>query len=186
QVRRRRRGGVAAVPPARAAHRPAEARRRDGRARPRLPERRAVPARARARAGRGRAAGVHSDDPGARHAGHRRVARRAAGEDGVLERLQGARRVVEPDASVLSRAGAFAVLLAAVVTWDAVAPHLDAVSVWPTVAIIAAGVLPATMGLISLALPLWPRRRLVAAGVVVFAVAAVVTWEAGSHLASNF
>ncbi|HEX5174345.1 MAG TPA: hypothetical protein VFV91_09415 [Gaiellaceae bacterium] len=94
--------------------------------------------------------------------------------------------MVEPDASVLSRAGAFAVLLAAVVTWDAVAPHLDAVSVWPTVAIIAAGVLPATMGLISLALPLWPRRRLVAAGVVVFAVAAVVTWEAGSHLASNF
>jgi uracil-DNA glycosylase len=33
----------------------------------------------------------------ARHARHRRVARRAAGEDGVLERLQGARRVVEPD-----------------------------------------------------------------------------------------
>ena len=33
QVRRRRRGGVAALPPARAAHRPAEARGRDGRAR---------------------------------------------------------------------------------------------------------------------------------------------------------
>ena len=53
----------------------------------------------------GRAPGVHADDSGARHARHRRVARRAAGEDGVLERLQGARRVVEPDASVLSTAG---------------------------------------------------------------------------------
>src|SRR6185437_5642450 len=159
QVRRRRRGGVAAVPPARAAHRPAEARRRDGRARPRLPERRAVPARARARAGRGRAAGVHSDDPGARHAGHRRVARRAAGEDGVLERLQGARRVVEPDSSLLDRrpylrVGAFVVLLAGVVTWSAVAPHVSHVGLWPAVAIISAAVMPATLGLIYLALPL--------------------------------
>ena len=96
--------------------------------------------------------------------------------------------MVEPDTPVLSlrRAAAFAVLAAAVVTWDAVAPHLDAVRVWPTVAIIAAGVLPATMGLIYLALPLWPRRRDVAVGLVVFLVLAVVTWEAGSHLASNF
>jgi hypothetical protein len=96
--------------------------------------------------------------------------------------------VVEPDAPVLrrGRSAAFAVLAAAVVTWDAVAPHLDAFSVWPTVAIIAAGVLPATMGLILLALPLWPRRRLVAVGIVVFALAAVGTWAAGWHLASNF
>jgi hypothetical protein len=94
--------------------------------------------------------------------------------------------VVEPDASVLSRAAAFVVLAVAVVTWDAVAPHLAPVALWPTVAIIAAGALPATLGLILLGLPLWSRRRLVGAGLVVFAVTAVGTWEAGWHLASNF
>ena len=84
------------------------------------------------------------------------------------------------------RAAALVFLAAAVVTWDAVAPHVGSVSLWPTVVIIAVGVLPATLGLILLALPLWSRRRLVAAGLVAFAIAAVVTWEAGSHLASNF
>jgi hypothetical protein len=101
--------------------------------------------------------------------------------------------VVEPDSSVLSRdtrtrlrVAAFVILLAAVVAWDAVAPHLDPVALWPTVAIIAAGVLPATLGLIYLALPLWSNRRVVAIGLVVFLVVAVVTWRADEHLASNF
>jgi len=93
---------------------------------------------------------------------------------------------VEPDAPVLRRGAAFVVLAAAVWTWDAVAPHLDAFSVWPTVAIIAAGVLPATMGLVWLALPVWPRRRPVVVGLVVFLLAAVGTWEAGWHLVENF
>ncbi len=101
--------------------------------------------------------------------------------------------MVEPDSSVLSRdtrtrlrVAAFVLLLAGVVAWDAVAPHLDPVALWPTVAIIAAGVLPATLGLIYLALPLWSNRRVVAIGLVVFLVAAVVTWRADEHLASNF
>jgi hypothetical protein len=72
------------------------------------------------------------------------------------------------------------------VTWDAVAPHVRAVSIWPEVATIAAGVLPATLLLVYLALPLWSQRRVVVAAFVVFLVAAVVTWEANSHLASNF
>jgi len=93
--------------------------------------------------------------------------------------------VVERDASVLSRVGAFVVLAAAVVTWDAVAPHVDEVSLWPTVAVIAAGVMPATLGLILLALPLWSRRWIIVAGAA-FGVAAVVSWELNSHLASNF
>ena len=50
---------------ARAAHRPAEARRRDGRAGARVPERARVPARGRRGADTGRAAAVHADDPGA-------------------------------------------------------------------------------------------------------------------------
>ena len=101
--------------------------------------------------------------------------------------------MVEPDASVLRpgarprlRVVAFFVVAAAVVAWDAVAPHLRELAVWPEVVTVAAGVLPATLLLVYLALPLWPRRRLVAAGLVVFLVAAVVTWEANSHLASNF
>ncbi len=97
--------------------------------------------------------------------------------------------MVEPNSSVLStrlRVAAFAVLLAAVVTWDATAPHLDPVALWPTVAIIAAGVLPATLGLIYLALPLWSNRRVLAIGFVVFVVAAVLTWRGDAHLASNF
>jgi hypothetical protein len=93
--------------------------------------------------------------------------------------------VVEPDTSVLRRAGAFVVLAAAVVTWDAVAPHLDPLSLWPTIAIIAAGVLPATLGLIYLALPLWSRRWIIAAGVA-FGIVAFATWKLDSHLASNF
>jgi len=97
--------------------------------------------------------------------------------------------VVEPDSSVLStrlRVAAFVVLAAAIVTWDEVAPHLKPVALWPTVAIIAAGVLPATLGLIYLALPLWSNRRVLGIGLVVFLVAAVVTWRADAHLASNF
>jgi hypothetical protein len=93
--------------------------------------------------------------------------------------------VVERDAAVLSRAGAFVVLAAAVVSWDAVAPHVDALSLWPTVVVIAAGVMPATLGLILLALPLWPQRWIIVAGVV-FGIGAVVSWELDSHLVSNF
>jgi hypothetical protein len=101
--------------------------------------------------------------------------------------------VVEPDAPVLSadrgsrvRAAAFVVVAAGVVTWDAVAPHLAGVGLWPEVVIIAAAVLPATLSLIYLALPLWPRRRPVAMAAVVFLAIAVLTWRADAHLASNF
>jgi hypothetical protein len=100
--------------------------------------------------------------------------------------------VVEPDAAVLNaaprlgfRVAAFVALAAAVVTWDAVAPHVGTVSLWPTVAIIAGAVMPATLGLILLALPLWPRRWVIVAGAAL-GIAAVVTWELNSHLASNF
>ena len=99
--------------------------------------------------------------------------------------------MVEPDAPVLTgaalrlRVGAFVVLAVAVVAWYLVAPHLGPVGLWPAVTIVAVGVLPATLGLILLALPLWSHRWIVAAGVL-FGIAAVVTWEADSHLASNF
>ena len=45
--------------------------------------------------------------------------------------------------------------------------------------------MPATLGLILLALPLWSRRSIIAVGLA-FGIAAVVTWELNSHLVSNF
>jgi hypothetical protein len=93
--------------------------------------------------------------------------------------------VVERDTSVLSRVAVFVVLAAAIVAWDAVAPHLGAVALWPTVAIVAAAVMPATLGLIYLALPLWSWRWIPAA-TVVFVLLAVLLWEADLHLAANF
>lgn len=93
--------------------------------------------------------------------------------------------MVEPNTPVLRRT-AFVVLAAAVVAWDAVAPHLDALALWPTVAIISAAVLPATLGLILLAVPLWSRSRWILSAGAVLAIAAVVSWELNSHLVSNF
>jgi len=94
--------------------------------------------------------------------------------------------VLIADAGTRLRAAAFVLLAAGIATWDAVAPHVRPVAVWPSVAIIAGGVLPATLALVFLALPLWSRRALVIAGLVLFALAAVLTWEADLHLASNF
>jgi hypothetical protein len=90
------------------------------------------------------------------------------------------------DARTRLRAAAFILLAGCVGTWYAVAPHLDKVSTWAAIAIIAAGVLPATLGLIYLALPLWSHRRFVAIGFAVSLTAAVLTWRADAHLASNF
>jgi hypothetical protein len=71
------------------------------------------------------------------------------------------------------------------VTWSAVAPHVSHVGLWPAVAIICAVVMPATLALLYLALPLWSRPWMIAAALV-FVAAAVVTWRADAHLASNF
>jgi hypothetical protein len=101
--------------------------------------------------------------------------------------------VVESDAPVLSlggrerlRVAAFVLVAAGVVTWDGVAPRVGRVPGWPEVVIIAAGVLPATLALIYVALPLWSHRRVVAAAFALFLAAAVVTWETHHYLVSNF
>ena len=101
--------------------------------------------------------------------------------------------MVEPDTSVLTsgarmrlRVAAFVVVAVGVVTWDGLAPRLHPVSVWPEVAIIAAGVLPATLLLIYLALPLWSSRRVVPMIFAAFLIGAVVSWETHHYLTSNF
>ena len=77
------------------------------------------------------------------------------------------------------------IVAAGVVTWDAVAPHLGR-SPSGEVAIVAAAVLPATLVLIYLALPLWSNRTSSPRRSLVFLIAAIVTWETHHHLASNF
>ena len=100
--------------------------------------------------------------------------------------------MVEPDASVLStsrlprlRVAAFVVLAIAVVAWYVAAPHLGQVGLWTAIAVVAAAVMPATLGLVYLALPLWSSRWMLAA-TLVFVVVAVLTWKADVHVASNF
>ena len=66
-----------------------------------LPQRARVSARPTARSDAGRAAAAHADGRGAGRAGHRRVARRAGGEDALLARVQSGRAVVGGTAPVL-------------------------------------------------------------------------------------
>ena len=70
---------------------------------------------------------LHAHDPGARDARHRRGARRGAREDGVLERLQGARPLVGGAAAVLSRSARGSARRRSsrlLVAYGAAAPHL--------------------------------------------------------------
>jgi hypothetical protein len=63
-------------------------------------------------------------------------------------------------------------LVAALVAWYEVAPHLGSISLWHAVLIVALVLMPALFGLVYLALPLRTSRRLpyVAGGLVVLAV----------------
>src|ERR1700756_5099512 len=109
----------------RGAHRRAEAARRDGRGRARVRERPRVPAVAAARVDTGRAAALHAHDRGAAGAGHRLVARRGAGEDSVLERVQGGRPLVGRAPALLGL-GLFGLLVAYYET----SKHFPDVGVW--------------------------------------------------------
>jgi len=94
--------------------------------------------------------------------------------------------VVERDSSVLGpRASAFVVVGAAVGTWFVLAPHVAYPGLWPSVVIVAAGVMPATLLLVLVLLPLWPWRWNVAVAVVLALVAFGCTEESW-RLAANF
>lgn len=83
------------------------------------------------------------------------------------------------------RIAAFLAVAAVVVAWFVVAPHLPRIGLWPAIALVAAAVIPGTLLLVLIALPLWPRRRLVVA-VVVLALVALGCTQAGWGLAANF
>jgi hypothetical protein len=63
-------------------------------------------------------------------------------------------------ASVLSRGRvrAFAVAAACVLAWFLVAPHLPRVGLWPAILLVAILIIPGTLLLVLVALPLWDRR----------------------------
>jgi len=79
----------------------------------------------------------------------------------------------------------FGAVAAAVVAWFAVAPHLAPWSLWPDIVLVAFVVMPATLLLVYLALPLWSRRWMPIA-CVAFALAAFVFSELGWPLPENF
>jgi predicted RNase H-like nuclease len=95
--------------------------------------------------------------------------------------------VVELAPSLLTRprVAAFVAAGAAVGTWFVVAPHLAYQGHAASVAIVAAAVIPGTLLLVLIALPLWPRRWLVAAAVAL-ALVALGCSLAGWGLPANF
>jgi hypothetical protein len=79
----------------------------------------------------------------------------------------------------------FGALAAAVLAWFLAAPHLPGLSLWWDIALVSFVVMPATLLLVPLALPLWNRRWLPAAAAVL-ALAAFGFAEAGWGLPENF
>lgn len=83
------------------------------------------------------------------------------------------------------RVTAFVAAAAVVVTWFAVAPHLAHLHLWPAILLVSLVVMPGTLLLALIALPLWRERWLfpaaVALGLIAFGCA-----QAGLGLAGNF
>ena len=84
------------------------------------------------------------------------------------------------------RVAAFAALSACVLTWFIVAPHLPRVGLWPAIVIVSVAVMPATLLLVLLALPLWSQRRLLLPATIVLALLALVFSLLDWGLPANF
>src|SRR5207342_2751139 len=154
----------------------------------RVPEPARVPALSPARARRRRAAPVLADRRGAGHAGRRRVARRAGCEDGLLERLQVARRLVGGAAPVLTpsrRVVIGAVLGVLVGSYYAWSSSLWNASTWWDVAWVSLVLVPAVFAFVYLALPLRTWNGALPLGLALV----LATWgleEAGQDAVANF
>jgi hypothetical protein len=73
----------------------------------------------------------------------------------------------------VGRAAALLALVAALVAWFEIAPHVSGWSLWPSILLIALVLIPATFLLVWLALPLWQWRWLLpaAAGFILLGIA---------------
>ena len=85
----------------------------------------------------------------------------------------------------MGRAAALLGLAIAIAAWYAIAPHLDPLTLWQDVALLAFVIIPAVLFLIWLALPLWSARWLLPAGVVCL-VLALVLGNFDFDVAANF
>ena len=83
------------------------------------------------------------------------------------------------------RLEAFVAVAFCVGTWFIVAPHLGRVGLWSAIAIVSFAVLPGTLLLVLIALPLYTARWLLPA-VVLLALVALVCSLLGFGLAANF
>ena len=126
---------------------------------------------------------------GADHARHRRLARRAAREDPLLERVQDARPLVGRAPALLTppRAAAFGALALGLGLYYAFHESLWNASTWADTAVIALVLMPAVFGLVLLVLPLYRARPLqLFLLAVALALLAVVFNLAGLEALSNF
>jgi hypothetical protein len=81
----------------------------------------------------------------------------------------------------------FAAVAAAVVAWFVAAPHLPGLSLWPDVVLVSAVVLPGTLLLVPLTLPVYAYGwKPATAATIVLALAAFGFSEAGWGLPANF
>jgi len=83
------------------------------------------------------------------------------------------------------RVAAFVVAAAVVVTWFVVAPHIARLDLWPSILLVSIVVMPGTLLLALIALPLWRERWLFPAAVVL-ALIAFGCSQAGWGLAGDF
>jgi hypothetical protein len=88
--------------------------------------------------------------------------------------------------SFTPRGAVFVALAACVLTWFIVAPHLSPVGLWPAIVIVSVAVMPATLFLVLLALPLWSRRALLVPATITLALLALVFSLLDWGLAANF
>ena len=90
-------------------------------------------------------------------------------------------------ASLLARprVTAFVAVAAAVCAWFLIAPHVGRIGLWPAIVLVSVVIIPGTLLLVLLALPVWDRRWLFVA-VIVLAIAALLCTLADLGLAANF
>jgi hypothetical protein len=83
------------------------------------------------------------------------------------------------------RVAAFVAVAVVVVTWFIVAPHLSRLDLWPAILLVSLVVMPGSLLLALIALPLWRERWLFPAAVAL-ALVAFGCAEAGLGLEGNF
>jgi hypothetical protein len=95
--------------------------------------------------------------------------------------------VVGRAAAVLARrrVAAFVVAAAVVVAWFEIAPRLGGYALWPTILLVSLVVMPGTLFLALIALPLWREKWMLPAAVVLGLIAFGCA-QAGWGLAGNF